>query len=72
MGEAYGPVAEGPEAIYWNPAGLAQLDTGSANAFFDSVFAGKESPEYRQAMPPLAVKTGAFGLALYAVSRFWR
>ena len=25
MGEAYGPVAEGPEAIYWNPAGLAQL-----------------------------------------------
>ena len=25
MAEAYGPVAEGPEAIYWNPAGLAQL-----------------------------------------------
>lgn len=25
MGEAYGPVAEGPEAIYWNPAGLAKL-----------------------------------------------
>lgn len=25
MGEAYGPVAEGPEAIYWNPAGLAQV-----------------------------------------------
>ncbi|HAM35893.1 MAG TPA: hypothetical protein DEB40_08360 [Elusimicrobia bacterium] len=25
MGEAYGPVAEGPEAIYWNPAGLAAL-----------------------------------------------
>lgn len=24
MGEAYGPIAEGPEAIYWNPAGLAQ------------------------------------------------
>ncbi len=24
MGEAFGPVAEGPEGIYWNPAGLAQ------------------------------------------------
>lgn len=24
MGEAYGAVAEGPEAMYWNPAGLAQ------------------------------------------------
>ncbi|MFH1723987.1 MAG: hypothetical protein ABII00_05120 [Elusimicrobiota bacterium] len=24
MGEAFGPVAEGPVAIYWNPAGLAQ------------------------------------------------
>lgn len=25
MAEAWGPVAEGPEAIYWNPAGLAGL-----------------------------------------------
>lgn len=25
FGEAYGPIAEGPEALYWNPAGLAQL-----------------------------------------------
>lgn len=25
MGEAFGSVAEGAEAIYWNPAGLAQL-----------------------------------------------
>lgn len=25
FGEAFGPVAEGPEAIYWNPAGLAAL-----------------------------------------------
>ncbi|MFA5139726.1 MAG: hypothetical protein WC728_10880 [Elusimicrobiota bacterium] len=25
MGEAYGPVAEGAEALYWNPAGLARL-----------------------------------------------
>jgi len=24
MGDAYGPVAEGPNAIYWNPAGIAQ------------------------------------------------
>jgi len=24
MGEAYGPIAEGPDAIYWNPGGLAQ------------------------------------------------
>lgn len=26
MGEAYSPVAEGPDAIYWNPAGLAQIE----------------------------------------------
>jgi hypothetical protein len=25
MGEAYGPVAEGAQAVYWNPAGLASL-----------------------------------------------
>ncbi|MFH1723971.1 MAG: UPF0164 family protein [Elusimicrobiota bacterium] len=25
MGEAFGPVAQGPDAIYWNPAGLAQV-----------------------------------------------
>lgn len=25
MGDAYGPIAEGPEAIYWNPAGLAAV-----------------------------------------------
>ncbi|MBI4425886.1 MAG: hypothetical protein HY554_19305 [Elusimicrobia bacterium] len=25
LGDAYGPVAEGPDAIYWNPAGLAGL-----------------------------------------------
>lgn len=24
MGEAFGPVAEGPDAVYWNPGGLAQ------------------------------------------------
>lgn len=26
LGEAYGPVAEGPNAIYWNPAGLARQE----------------------------------------------
>jgi hypothetical protein len=25
MGDAYGPIAEGPNAMYWNPAGLAQV-----------------------------------------------
>lgn len=25
LGDAYGPIAEGPDAIYWNPAGLAAL-----------------------------------------------
>lgn len=31
MGEAYGPVAEGPDAVYWNPAGLAQLSRPEAS-----------------------------------------
>jgi hypothetical protein len=31
MGEAYGPIAEGPEAIYWNPAGLAQIRSVEAS-----------------------------------------
>jgi len=26
MGEAFGPIAEGPSAIYWNPAGLARQE----------------------------------------------
>jgi hypothetical protein len=25
MGDAYGPIAEGPNAIFWNPAGLGQI-----------------------------------------------
>jgi len=35
MGEAYGPVAEGAEAIYWNPAGLSRL-TGPAFSYTHS------------------------------------
>jgi hypothetical protein len=31
MAEAYGPLAEGPEAIYWNPAGLAQMRRAEAS-----------------------------------------
>ncbi len=27
LGEAYGPIAEGPSAIYWNPAGIARQET---------------------------------------------
>jgi hypothetical protein len=42
MGGAFVSVADDYSAFYWNPAGLAVLDTGSANVFFDSVFAGKE------------------------------
>ncbi|HAH05930.1 MAG TPA: hypothetical protein DCM05_05260 [Elusimicrobia bacterium] len=30
MGEAFGPVAEGAEALYWNPAGLARTDAPDA------------------------------------------
>lgn len=30
MGEAYGPVADGVDAIYWNPAGLAALTRSEA------------------------------------------
>ena len=30
MGEAYGPVVEGADAIYWNPAGLAALTRSEA------------------------------------------
>ncbi len=31
MGEAYGPVASGAEAVYWNPAGLAGVERPEAS-----------------------------------------
>ncbi|MFA6319218.1 MAG: PorV/PorQ family protein [Elusimicrobiota bacterium] len=30
MGEAYGPIADGADALYWNPAGLARLNAPDA------------------------------------------
>jgi hypothetical protein len=43
LGGAFISIADDYSAYYWNPAGLVVLDTGSANAFFDSVFSGKET-----------------------------
>jgi hypothetical protein len=51
--------------------GLAFTTLAAYIVFDAAVFAGKESPEYRQAMPPLALKTGAFGLAVYAACGAW-
>lgn len=42
MGGAFISVSDDYSAYYWNPAGLAALDRGSASTFFDSVFSGKE------------------------------
>jgi hypothetical protein len=51
--------------------GLAFTTLAAYIVFDAAVFAGKESPEYRQAMPLLALKTGAFGLALYIAFGAW-
>ncbi len=38
MGEAFGPIAEGPEALYWNPAGLAQTRSAESSYTHMEVF----------------------------------
>ncbi len=68
MGDAFGPVAEGPEAIYWNPAGLARLNkpefsysrTESLN-FFHHDFAA-----YAQ---PLGGRRGTLGVSYTRLSQ---
>ncbi|MCX5790067.1 MAG: hypothetical protein NTX64_16415, partial [Elusimicrobia bacterium] len=51
MGDAYGPVAEGPDAMYWNPAGLAALTQpemsfthSEMNTFFRHEYASYAHP----------------------------
>lgn len=51
--------------------GLAFTTLAAYMAFDAAVFAGKESPEYRRAVPLLALKTGALGLVLYVGFGAW-
>jgi hypothetical protein len=46
--------------------GLAFTTLAAYMVFDAAVFAGKESPEYRAAVPLIALKTGSAGLVLYA------
>lgn len=51
--------------------GLACTTLAAYMAFDAAVFAGKESPEYRQAIPLLALKTGTLGIVLYVGFGAW-
>ncbi len=51
--------------------GLAFTTLAAYMVFDAAVFAGKESPEYRNAVPLLALKTGAVGLVLYVACGAW-
>jgi hypothetical protein len=51
--------------------GMAFTTLAAYIVFDAAALAGKESPEYRSAMPMLALKTGALGLVLYAACGAW-
>lgn len=62
LAEAYGPVAEGPDAMYWNPAGLADLDRPEF-AYTRTQYLRLFSHDYYAAATPAAWAGGALGFA---------
>ncbi len=65
LGEAYGPLAGGAEAVYWNPAGLA---SGARElAYSRSELFGLVHHDFAAYCQPLA--GGAFGAALTRLSQ---
>lgn len=66
MGEAYAPVAEGPDAVYWNPAGLAQITRPEASYSHVEMlrFFHHEHAAYAQPVPRLG-GTAAAALTLF-------
>lgn len=68
MGEAFATVAEGPEAIYWNPAGLAHArsyELSYSRAEFNRYF----HHDYVAAVAPVRFLRGALGASYTRLSQ---
>lgn len=64
LGGAYTALAEGLEAIYWNPAGLAYMEGVSASFTHGQLFAGLKNENAAFAMPGAG---GVVGVSVYAL-----
>lgn len=62
MGEAYGPLAEGPEAIYWNVAGLAQ-ERGPELSYSRSELYGQIHHDFLAYAQPVSALGGTLGIS---------
>jgi hypothetical protein len=68
MGGAYTAIAQGPEAIYWNPAGLAAL-TGPEATYSLTQLPGGIMHDYAAAGAPLPWLGGDVGVAFTELSQ---
>jgi len=62
MGDAYTAVAEGPEAVYWNPAGLAQSDSTEVT-YARTEFLSYFHHDFVALSQPIRSKNSALGFA---------
>lgn len=62
MAEAFGPVAEGPDALYYNPAGLAMLERAEF-AYTRSQYIRYFSHDYYAVGVPMEWSGGTFGFS---------
>ncbi|MFA5138091.1 MAG: hypothetical protein WC728_02575 [Elusimicrobiota bacterium] len=68
MGDAYSAVADGPEAVYWNPAGIAQLRAPEFS-YARSEHLGLFHHDFAAYVHPVEAWRGALGLAVTHVSQ---
>lgn len=68
MGGAYTAIAEGPEAIYWNPAGLATLKGPEADYSLTQLPAGI-THNYAAAAAPSSLLNGDVGVAFTSLTQ---
>ncbi|NNN04526.1 MAG: hypothetical protein HKL90_01360 [Elusimicrobia bacterium] len=68
MGGAYTAIAEGPEAIYWNPAGLAAMKAPEADYSITQLPAGI-THNYAAAAAPSSLLDGDIGVAFTSLTQ---
>ena len=68
MGEAFGPVAEGADAIYWNPAGLAQVP-GAELTYTRSELARYFHHDFAAYAVPIAALSGTLAASYTRLSQ---
>ncbi|MDI6839758.1 MAG: PorV/PorQ family protein [bacterium] len=65
LGGAYSAFAEGVDAVYWNPAGIAKINRTSASFAHVNLFAGELSEENIGVVIP--IKDGVIGISAIAL-----